>query len=99
MRRVRNRAVRFDGECLLIAVEPARRQVGIAGRDSVLHFVDPNVMRRQLVRIHLHPNRVLLRSENLHARNAAHHGDALRQQRLGILIHGVRRERAGGQRQ
>ena len=51
------------------------------------------------VGIQLHAHGVFLRAVNLHARHAADHGDALRQQRLGILVHRVERQRGRGERQ
>ena len=41
---------------------------------------------RQLVRIELHPHRVFLRAEHVDLRDAAHHRNALRQDRLGELV-------------
>ena len=63
--------------------------------DGLLHFVDADAARRQLVGIHLHAHGVFLLAEDLHARNAADHGDALRQQRLGVLVDRVERQRVG----
>ena len=53
----------------------------------------------QRVGIHLHAHGVLLRAEHLHARHAADHGDALREQRVGVLVDRVQRQRGGVERE
>ena len=70
---------------LLRALQTARGQIRIGSRNSLLHFIDADVMRRQLVRIHLHANRILLFAEDLDARHASYHGDTLRQQVIGVI--------------
>ncbi len=52
-------------------------------------------MRRQLVGIHLPPHRELLRAVDKHARHAADHGDALRQQGIRIFVNRIERQRVG----
>ena len=44
-------------------------------------------------RVDLHAHRVLLRAEDLHLRHAVDRRDALRQQRLGVLVHLGQRQR------
>ena len=87
------RAGGLDRERLLVAFQPAGRQVRVAGLNGALHFVDADVARGERVGIHLHAHGVLLRAEDLHARHAADHRDALRQQRLGVLVDRVQRQR------
>ena len=77
-------------------LSPSSRPVGrlvLLRLDGALHFVDADVAGGQRIGIHLHAHGVLLRAEDLHARDAADHGDALRQQRVGILVDRVHRQR------
>ncbi len=62
---------------------PCKRPVGRLVLALAMAFCTssmPMIVRRELVRIHLHAHRVFLFAEHLHARDAAHHGDALREQ-------------------
>ena len=75
--------------CLLPYSVPVGRFT-LRALDSRLHFIDADPARRQRVGIELDAHGVLLRSENLHLRDAAHHRDALRHQRLGVFVHSGR---------
>ena len=94
-------AVRFDGERLLVRRTdfPVGRLMLLAAIGA-LHFVDADAAAPPA-----RPDppararRISARRKHLHARNAAHHGDALRQQRLGVFVHRVERQRVGSQRQ
>ena len=81
----------FDGIRLVASVQVACWEVDVPLRDGVLDLVDPDPARREGGRIDLDPHRILLRSEDLYLRNAAHHGDALGQEGLRMLIHGRQR--------
>ena len=55
-------------------------------RQRGLNFVDADLARGQRMRIELHVHRVLLRAQHLHLRDAADHGDALRDARFGVFV-------------
>src|ERR1035438_10353432 len=83
----RQLATRLHGEGLLLAVQPACRQVHVVALDGLHHVVETDAARGQFVGIQLHPHGVFLRAKNLHAGNAAGHGNPLRQQRLRVFVH------------
>ena len=58
-----------------------------APRDRAGHFVDPDPPACQGAGIQLNANSVLLGTVDLHLGNAAHHGDALGNDRLGVIVH------------
>ena len=97
-RRVHQLPARLHRKRLLGAVKLPGRQIHVALLDRVLNVVDAQVARRQRIRIEIHPHRVLLAAIHDHARNAAHHRDALRKHRLGVFVHGVEGQRLGGER-
>ena len=63
------------------------------------HLVEPMPRARQRIRIELDAHRVLLRSVDLHLRHAGQRRDALRQQRLGVLVDLRHRQRRRRQRE
>src|SRR5262249_16632719 len=87
------------GKSLVGTVERAGRQIYVRFLHGLLRFINADAARRQRVRVQLHAHRVFLRAHHLHLRHAADHGDALRDQRLGVLVHGREQQRRRSQRQ
>ncbi len=85
-RRVGQLTLGIDGERLMRAVERAGRHIDVGVLDRRRDFVDADAARRKRLRIELNPHRVLLRSVNLHLRDAANHRDALGEVSLRVLI-------------
>ena len=79
-------------EGLIGAVEGSRREVHVALGDGLLDLVDADAPRGQRVGVELNAHGVLLRAEHLHLGHAVDRGDALRQQRLRVLVHDVQRQ-------
>ena len=90
-----------DGEGALFAFQFAGRQVDVAGFQGLLHFVQPYLAGDQLAGVKLGTYRVLLCAEHLDLRYAVDHGDALRNQRVSVLVDHVERQgrRADGYKQ
>ena len=94
---VRQLARRLDGERALLPVERAGREVHVRVPDRLGHLVDADAAAGERVRVDLDAHGVLLRAEDLHLRDAAHHRDALREQDLGVLVEGPERQRRRGE--
>ena len=62
-------------------------QVDIPGFERSLHLIDAYLVRRERVRVHLRMHRVFLLAQHLDLRNAAGHGNSLRDARLRQLFH------------
>ena len=77
----------------------ARRQVDVPVLQRLIDLVDADLLRPQLVGIHLHAHRVLLRAVHLHLRHAADHRDARREDRLRVVVQHRHREAARRQAQ
>ena len=82
---------------LVRPVEQAGRQVDVVRVERRLHVAERDAAAGQQVRVEPHAQGVFLRAVNLHLRHAVHHGDALREHRLGVFVHG--RQRQGGRTQ
>src|SRR6185369_8434807 len=83
----------------LRAVERAGRAIDVGPVDRARHFVDADLPRRQLRRIQIDAQRVLLRAEYVDLRDAGDHGQALRQHRFGVAIDLRQWQRVRRQRQ
>ena len=90
-RRIQELAVGEHREDTIAAGHRAGRQVDVRRLHRGDDLIDADAVRRELPRIDVDADRVFLRSEHVHLRNAVHHGDALRDVGIGVLIH--RRER------
>jgi len=69
------------------AVDRAGRQVDVRRLNRRRRFVDADAVRRQIARIEIDAHRVLRRPADLHLRHAGHRRNALRNGRLGVLVH------------
>ena len=74
-------------ERLMPAVKYAGRLLHVALFYGLLDLINAEAVSRQFVRVHLHADGVLLRTENGNLRDSVHHGDALRQHVFGIIVH------------
>ena len=75
------------------AEQLAGRQVDVPVLQRLVDFVDADLLRVQLVGIDLHADRVLRRALHLHLRDAVHHRDARRDDRLGVVVERRHRQR------
>ena len=96
-RRVQEPAVRLDRERFVGPVDDADRLVRVARGDRGGDLVDPDLPAREDAGVDLDAHGVLLRAVDVHLRDAAHGRDALREDRLGPLVHLGHRERRRGQ--
>ena len=92
-------AVRIDDVGLVRAPEGARGQVHVAAGDGADDLVDADLPQCERLRIELDAHRVLLRAVDLHLRDARHHRDALREERLAEFIELLQREGGGAERE
>jgi len=83
----------------LRAIEHTRRHVDVLRRDRVRDVLERDVAGRELIRIELQADGVLLRAIDQHLRDAAHHRQTLRQRRLAELVERRQRHFIGRQRQ
>ena len=88
-------AVGLHDERLVRSEKSSGGQVDVGILDGVRHLIDADAARGQRLGIKLHPHRVFLRAIQLHLRHAGDHGDALRHQRVGVVIDGGGRKRVG----
>ena len=80
----------------VLVLQRAGGQIRVRPPQRLLDLVDADAPGREGLRVHLHPHRIGLRTEDLHLRHAAHHRDALRHQGLGVLVDAIQRQRVGG---
>ena len=73
-------------EIALRPVQRAGRPVDVRAGDRLRDFVDADLPRGELRRIDVDADGELLRAEHVDLRDAADHRQALRQDRLGILV-------------
>ncbi len=79
------------------AVELAGGQIDVVGVDGGLDFVDADAAAGQCIGIDLDAHRVFLRAEDLHLRDAADRGDALRHHGFGEFVDCVDGQRGGAE--
>src|SRR3989441_630140 len=80
------------------APQHARRQVDVAGVDRARHLVDPQRAAGQGLGIELDAHGVLGGAVHVDLRHAADRGQALRDERLGVLVQSGQRQRPRAQR-
>ena len=81
LRRVVQLAARLEVERLVRPEQLARRQVDVPVLQRLIDFVDADLLRVELLGIHLHAHGVPLRALHLHLRHAVDHRDARREDR------------------
>ena len=85
-RRVLELAVRLHRERLVRPPKHSRRQIHVLAVDRVRDFVDADLPIGERRRIELHAHGVLLRAVHDDLRHPRHHRDALREDRLPVLV-------------
>src|ERR1043166_6758194 len=86
-------ARRLYVERLMWTVQLSGRQVHVPVLQRLIDFVEPNLLRAQLVRIDLHAHGVLRLSPDLDLRDAVDHREARRDELLGVFVE--QRQRRG----
>ena len=89
----------LQGHRLVGAVQRAGGQVDVGGGHRLLDLVDADAAGGERARIDLHAHGVLLRAEHLDLGHAVDRRDPLGEQRLGVVVHLVERQRGRAQRQ
>ena len=85
-------AGRLQRERLVRTDDRAGRDVDVPVPERRFHLVDPDLPRRERVRIELRVHGVLLAAEHLHLRDAAHLRNPLSDARFGVLVQRPRRQ-------
>ena len=88
-------AVGLHHERLVRAEKGSGGQVDVGILDGVRHLINADAARGQRLGIKLHPHGVFLRSIQLHLRHAGDHGNALRHERVRVVIDGGGRKGVG----
>ena len=79
--------------------QDAGGQVHVGRVDGRAHRLDRDAPRIQRLRIELNAHRVLLGAEHGHLRHACHHGDALRQRVLRVVVEQRQRQQLRHERE
>ena len=77
--RVHQLPARLDDEVALRPVERAGGPVDVGACDRLRHLIDADLARRELHRVDVDADGVLLRAEDVHLRHAADHREPLRE--------------------
>jgi len=85
---VQQLAVGHQSVGLVRSIQSADGEIDVAALAGRYDVVYADLSNRQLIRIKLHADGIFLGTEHVDLGNAAHHGDALRQDRLGKLVDG-----------
>ena len=87
IRRLGELAGRLNGVRLMFSVKRAGRKVHVPRSNGRPDFINPDPARGEFVRVQLHANRILLRTEHGHLCDTVHHRDTLRHQSLTVIVH------------
>ncbi len=87
--------VSVDGDRMIFAIKAAFRAIDVAVADQRIHRLQCQMMRRQRLRIHLHPNGGLMTARQRHHSDAGNLRQFQRHPGIHQVLHLGQRQRAG----